>query len=264
MAILEDFKVFRDRLGLNQLEPEQTSQNGTLFTMEYLICLMASGAVSDEEIKKEAERVRKCFFPQLERYWGLSVRFPESGEYESMDNTSALVTFSALFDNGEYSKRMYERAQERVIAPDESADKENNIKFFKWAKILNLGFNPKWVFNNQNPMLFCLQGWFGRSPAMVGMIKMTAGKFVNPFLWLSVMVGQFLGAFEPLTDMDARKLSYVNWQYLKTRSWVWKLAYKAWCWKLMKDYPEGMKTVYGIYYLNPHHPIRKYSVPYAP
>jgi hypothetical protein len=264
MSILDDFKVFRDRLGLNQLQPNETSQNGTLFTVEYLICLMGSGLVSQEEINEEAQRVRKAFFPQLERYHGLSVRFPESGEYESMDNTCALVTFSALFDNGEYSERMCSRGEQRVIAPDEAQDKENNTKFFKWAKIASLGLNPKWVFNNQNPMLFCLQGWFGRSPAMVGLIKMTAGRWVNPFLWISVMVGQFLGCFQPVQDTDARKLSYVNWQYLKTRSWIWRLAYKAWCWKLMKDYPEGMKSVYEIYYGNPSHPIRKYSVPFVP
>jgi hypothetical protein len=264
MSIFDEFKVYRDRLGLNQLEPNSTSQNGVLFTMEYLFCLSSSNSLSEQQLKEEIDRIGVAFFPQLERYSGLSVRFPESGEYESMDNTCALITFSGLFDGGKYASRMYDRGQQRVIAPDEAQDKENNVKFFKWAKILSFGLNPKWVFNNQNPTLFCLQGWFGRSPAMVGLIKMAAGKFVNPFLWLSVMVGQFLGCFKPPQDTDARKLAYVNWQYLKTKSFVWKWAYKAWCWKLMKDYPEGMKTVYQIYYRDGGNPIKKYSLPFIP
>lgn len=261
MAILEDFKKFRDINGLNQLEPNSTSQNGTLFTAEYLFCLLASESVTDQQKTEEIERIKKAFFPALERYHGLSVRFPQSGEYESMDNTCAIIAFSAMFENGAFASRMFDRGQQRVLGVDESQDAENNKKFYKIAKILSLGCNPKWVFNNQKPTLFCLQGWFGRSPAMIGLIKMAAGKFVNPFLWVSVMVGQFLGAFKPADDTDARKLAYITWQYLKTKSWAWNLAYKIWCWKLLKDYKNGMKDVYGIYYKYPDHPIITYSKP---
>lgn len=263
MGLLKDFYLFRDRHGMNQLEPNSTSQNGTLFSVEYLICLLSDKSISDEEKQKEIDRLKQVFL-LLERYPGLSVRFPESGEYESMDNTCALVAFSALFDKGRFARRMCQRAEQRVSGVDLSADQENNTKFYKIARILSFGLQPRWVFNNQKPSLFCLQGWFGRSPAMVGLIKMAAGEFVNPFLWLSVLVGQFLGAFQPVTDLDARKLSYVNWQYLKTRSKFWSIAYKLWCLKLVMDYAGGMKDVYSIYYLNPDHPIKKYSPIYAP
>lgn len=263
MGLLEDFKIFRDKNGLNQLDPNSTSQNGTLFTMEYLICLMADPSISDEQKKKEIDRLKPVFL-SLERYPGLSVRFPESGEYESMDNTCATIAFSALFDGGNFARRMHSRGLERVIDVDLSQDSENNKKFYKIAKILSFGFQPNWVFNNQNPSLFCMQGWFGRSPAMMGLIKMAAGEFVNPFLWASVLVGQFIGAFKHPSDLDARKLSYVNWQYLKTRSKFWNAAYKLWCWKLMQDYENGMKDIYTTYYLNPEHPIKKYSICYAP
>jgi hypothetical protein len=181
-----------------------------------------------------------------------------------MDNTCALLTFSALFEKGGFAKRMLSRGLSRISYPDEYQDAEDNKKFFKIARILSLGLYPRWVFNNQHPTQFCLQGWFGRSPAMVGLIKMASGKWTNPFLWLSVLVGQFLGVFKPTGDTDARKLSYVVWQLLKKRSWFWKQAYKVWCWKLMKDYPNGMKDVYQIYYRNETHPIKTYSKAFSP
>lgn len=259
--IIEDFKEFQDAQGLQQLNPGEVSQNGSLFTVEYLITLLADDSSTEEEKKAEIERICKVL-RGLEVLPGLTIRNWGSTEFESMDNTIAILTFSALFDEGRFAQRLELRGQNRTHGPDQSQDKEKNEKAWPWANALSLWRGPKNVWNNQNPNLFCLQGWFGRSPAMLGLIKMVQKKYCNPFLWLAVLVGQFLGCNAEPQNTDARKLNYVLWQFLKTRSLFWKMAYRVWIWTMMKKCPEGMKTVYEIYFKNPNHPMKKYAKPY--
>lgn len=262
MGLHEDFIQYRDDQGLNQNASQNgkgvTSQNGTLFTMQYLICLLDSD--TDNSIKwAETYRIADVFF-DLQSFSGCSIRFHGSHEYESMDNSVALLAFSALHDDGVYAALMYEHGKNiRALDFDKSLDAQNNEKFYKIAKCLRFGFKPRWFWNNIEPNLFCMQGWFGRSPAMMGLLKMTSGKgWVNPFNFLSVLVGQFLGCTSNPANTDARTLSYVTWQFLKERSLFWKLAYKIWCWQLMRVYPNGMKDVYSQYF-GKEHPISKWS-----
>jgi len=88
---------------------------------------------------------------------------------------------------------------------------------------------------------------------------MTSKRFCNPFLWLGVMVGQFVGAFKPVDDCDARTLPFIVWQYLKTRSFIWRGAYKLWYLLLKRKYPNGMKDVYKRYYGDKGHPLIEYT-----
>lgn len=259
--IIDEFKVFQDASGLAQLNPGEVSQNGSLFTLEYLITLLADHTATDEEKKAEIDRIGKLL-KALEPEPGLTIRFQGSTEFESMDNTVAFLTFSALFDEGRFGQRLELRGQNRVTGPDQSNEADKNNKTWPLANALSLWQGPKNVWNNQHPDLYCQQGWWGRSPAMLGLIQMIQGKFVNPILWVSVLVGQFLGCTADASNTDARKLPYVMWQYLKTRSFFWKMAYKVWIWTMMKKCPEGMKTVYSIYYRNPNHPIRKWAKPF--
>jgi len=267
MSLYQDFKKYKDKNGLICLDTDgvkgYTTQNGVLFTMQYLFCLLAS----DEDFKiklKEIDRIGKVF-NKLEIKPGLTIRSSGSPEFDSMDNTCAWLTFSALFDEGKFADRMYEHGQNiRATGIDETQDADKNIKYYpyaKWFNILTFG-KVKNFWNSQNPDKFCFQGWFGRSPAMLGLLRMTSGKHCNPFLWLSVLVGQFAGAWNDPNDCDARTLSYINWQYLKTRSLFWRLAYKLWCKILLKYYPNGMKDIYNKYYGDKNHPIIKYSRPF--
>lgn len=260
--IIEDFKVFTDSEGLVQLNPGETSQNGSLFTLEYLIALLADDTSTEEEKKAEINRIGLAL-RALEKEPGLTVRFKNSTEFESMDNTVAFLTFSGLFDEGRFGQRLELRGMTRASDYDRTQDEEKNAKSWNFARILafitSLNPKPYNFWNNQHPDQFCQQGWWGRSPAMLGLIKMVQGKYVNPFLWLGVLIGQFLGCTSPPENTDARKLAYVLWQYLRKRSWFWELAYKVWCKILMSKCPEGMKTVYDIYFKNPDHPLKKYA-----
>ena len=262
-TILDDFLKYRDDQGLNQNATANgkgiTSQNGALFTAQYLICLQADKTTDDHTKYKETERIVDIFL-DLAVQPGLSVRYHGCNDYESMDNTTALVAISGLYGDGAFAEEMYQHG-EKVSGHtyDTTQDAANNKTLYTYARIFNLGFYPDWFFNNQNPDLFCGAGWFGRSPAMVGLIKMASGKHVvNPIDFIGVLVGQFIGAFTATDNLDARTLSYVAWQFLKERSFFWKMAYKLWCWKLMRDYPRGMRDVYSRYF-GESHPIVKYS-----
>lgn len=257
--MFEEFKLYRDQYGLNQLSTKngvgETTQNGTLFTMQYLTCLAEN---SDPNLLTEVERVKQVF-KTCEPYSGLSSRTPDSREIDSMDNQSALLAFSALYGNNEYAQRMYEYGQcFQVDGIDFESKPEETLKFYPIAWLLN-GFKaPKNVWNVQYPEKFNIRAWWGRSPSLLGLSRMTSKNFCNPFLWLSVLVGQFVGLFANKNDSDARTLPFIVWQYLKTRSIFWRLAYKVWHFVIKKQYPNGMRDVYKMYYRNDN-PITKYT-----
>lgn len=270
MGLYQEFQKYLDKDGLTCLDTDgvkgHTTQNGVLFTMQYLFCLLASD--EDHSIKlNEIDRIGKVF-NNLEIKPGLTVRFTGSPEFDSMDNTCAWLTFSAMFDEGKFADRMYLHGQNTfATGVDDTQDKEKNEKFYPYAKWFNINTfgKVKNFWNSQHPDKFCFQGWFGRSPAMLGLLRMTSGRWCNPILWLSVLVGQFAGAWNDPYDSDARTLAYINWHYLRTRSIFWELAYKLWCKVLMKHYKNGMIDVYKQYYGDKGentHPLVKYSKPY--
>ena len=267
MNLIDDFKKYRDPHGLNGLYTDGTighsTQNGALFTLEYLIILLGSD-LPDSVKQQEIHRLKQVYL-MLERFPGVSIRFPGSNEFDSMDNTGAIATFSGLVDDGNFSKRSYEHgANTRAEGIDQSQDKDNSNKYYRLAWWVNLCRKPRFFWNNNTPSLFCFNGWHGRSPGHVAYLKMTAGKWVGPLGQFAILVSQFLGCFQKVGNTDARKLPYCNWQYLKGRNFLWKLAYKLWCFILMKQYKNGMIDVYKIYYGDPNHPIHSYSKPYQP
>lgn len=278
-----EFLEYRDRFGLNQPYTKygvgEVSQNGALFTLEYLIWLINDETISDDIKEKEIERLKEVY-RSLESFPGISTRYPNGTEYDSMDNTGAIAIFSGLFDNGRYSKASYEHGDKtHSIGIDLTQDPERNTKFYRVAGLASIiyclnpiklfrwiksGFAPKMYWNNNTPNMFCLPGWHGRSPGHVAILKLTAGKLVGPIGLLSIIVGQFLGCFSEKNNADARKLPYCTWQFLKKRNVIWRLLYKLWCNVLIKQYPNGMQDVYRSYYHTvPEHPIIKYSKPYC-
>lgn len=268
MSLIEDFKRYQDKHGLTGLsstgEAGRSSQNGALFTMEYVICLMADTNTSDEEKHAEIERLRGVY-RSLEKFPGVSARIPNGKEFDSMDNVGAMATFSALYDNGEFARRCYEHgARTRATGIDQTQSADLSNKWYKLAWVL-AGFRPpRFFWNNNTPNLFCFRGWHGRSPGHLAYLKMAAGLKVNLLESTIVMISQFLGAFKKSTDSDARKLPYVNWQFLKRRGFIWRWAYKLWCFMLMKRYENGMRDVYARYYGDDNHPIHTYSSKYEP
>jgi hypothetical protein len=269
------FLPFRDRFGLNQLDPDSTSDNGVLFTVEYLLCLESYADPNSAEHQKilleEYTRIRDVF-TSCERRPGFLVRHPEHHGYDSMDNHTAALAFSLLAkEKGiiwDFPHRMWSvwnRKQVECTGIDLTDDSERNKKYYTLAKILGLGAARNY-WNSDYPDKYCFFSWFGRSPGFMSLLNYSAiGKF--GFLGrFSILVGQFWGnIMEETSDLDNRKLPYVMWQPLKNRNFIWKLFYKLWLKTLFKDYGEGgMNVVYDRYYRNPSHPIKKYSKPFVP
>lgn len=271
MNIIEDFKPYRDVYGLNQIRTENgmgcTTQNGTLFTVQYAICLY--NALKEKSLHEDASllidelaRIKEVFTScQVEN--GLSIRYPSDREFDSMDNTSALLVFSALFGQSEYAVAMRNHGLNvKCVGYDENQGAEMNKKFYTIAKIMGLG-SPKNYWNNNEPNKFCFFGWFGRSPGFMGLVDLSATGKTSLFRHLALLVGQFLGSGDDPQNTDARTMSYIIWQFIKDHSFIHRYLYKVWCRKLLKYYPNGMKDVYEIYYnrngTNPNHPLVKYT-----
>lgn len=268
MSLYDDFKKYRDQYGLNGLYTDgvngYSTQNGALFTLEYLLCLLGDPNTPDSVKQAEIQRLKQVYL-MLEKFPGISSRLPGGTEFDSMDNTGAIAAFSGMFDDGCFSKRSYIHGRDVVCdGTDPDQNPEDNKKYYWIANLLNLFRGPRFFWNCNNPTKFCFNGWHGRSPGHLAFLKMTAGKWVGPFGQFAILVGQFIGCFQDVGNTDARKLPYCNWQFLKKRNFIWKAFYKLWCWRLMKQYPNGMRDVYSIYYGDPNHPIRAYSKPYEP
>lgn len=265
--LIDEFRKYQDEHGLTSAYTNGTSglptQNGALFTIEYLLCLMADDETPQEEKIAELERIKKVL-RSLEKYPGVSARKPGDEEFDSMDNAGALATFAGLFDDGGFSKRCYDHgANTRATGIDVTQDVEMSRRYIALAQALS-GFQPpRFFWNVSHPDKWCFAGWHGRSPAHLAFLKMTAGRFVGPFGAFAVLVGQFIGLLTEHRNTDAKKLPYVNWQFLKTRSLFWRLSYKLWCFLLARSYPNGMIDVYDIYY-SKSHPIVTFSKKFIP
>ena len=269
--IIEEFKLYQDKWGLSQIRSKdgigETTQNGSLFTIQYVICLFNSfikdpNSFNLSDLKKEFERINSVI-KSLEVKPGLSVRYPNDKEYDSMDNNSALLVYSSLFDNGRYANDMRNHGKNIIcVGYDEIQDLNINKKFYKIAKVFGLG-SIKNYWNNNTPNLFCFFGWYGRSPGFMGLIDICATGHTTLFRHISLLIGQFLGSNSDPQNTDARTMSYLIWQVLKDKSKFHNWLYKIWLKKLIIHYPNGLKDVYNIYYNrngdNPNHPIVKYT-----
>ena len=152
MSILDEFALYRDKYGLNSLSHTNgeghVTQNGTLFTMQYIICLKKHA--SSNIVHQEIERL-KGVYKSCEAQPGLSKRHPDSDEYDSMDNQSAILTFSALYDDGRYAKDMVEYGENVRCEELDLAEKpEETKKWYKWARVINFFRAPNHCWNVKN------------------------------------------------------------------------------------------------------------------
>lgn len=257
-----DFLPYRDPYGMNQGntlgKEDQISQNGTLFTIEYFICLMLNLGKDHPLVLEEAKRIKEVF-KKIEIKDGLTIRFIGSTEHDSMDNYGAMLVFSALYGNNEFAVRVREHGLSiRANGIDETQGAEINKKVYPLAVILNGFRKPKNFWNNNDPTKFCMFSWFGRSPGFMGLIDIAATGKTSLFRSFSLWVGQMLGVLKSEKDPDGWRLSFNVWQLVKNRSWIWRKGYDIWCKKLITLYPGGMTDVYKDYGWGKH-PMAKWS-----
>jgi len=276
--LIDDFKAYTDKHGLVGLEPGRSSQNGALFTMEYVINLIHDPNTTMQEMALEIIRLKKVF-ASLERHPGVTSRVPDDPSFnESMDNAIANITFSALFNKSALARRLKYHGEDVECTGVHPKYAELNNKFYKLASLMTFfqlpitklpafirnKFRPRYFWNNVSPTEFNVRSWFGKSPGFLGAIDIAATGRTTPFRWFALMVGQFIGCFEPVGNTNDRKLPYITWFLLvyKTKGimgLIHRTLYRLWVYILMKQYPNGMQDVYSIYYKKSH-PINSHSV----
>lgn len=238
-------------------DPSPTEDNGALVSLEYFLTL------DTNERRVDILRL-KSVLRNLEvktENGVVTTRFPGCWRTDSMDNATALIIFSELFDDSRLSKDLY-RHGELTYAKriDPQQDENKSLKYYPIAWLVNRGNVPR-RFWNVRPNDWSIQSWWGRSPGFLGLLELSALDRTSMFRTISLLVGQFLPLFEKKQETSGKKLTYIVWQWLKTRSKFWSIWYKIWCMILLKVHPNGMKDVYEIYY-GPNHPLTLHTPNY--
>jgi len=261
----DKFERYRAPSGLYSLGTSGTvgheTQNGALFTMECMLVLeaLSDGSDGDRALLESLWCRADAAILRLEKFPGVTSRVPGGVEHDSMDNASAVMTWSAMRDGGSLSRRIRKHGQEVRCTGNSATQDPEGAKKYRWLAWLTGPFRTRRFWNCEEPSKFCLMGWHGRSPGHMAMLKKSSGRWLGPLGFLSLLVSQFLGTRAKTSDTDARKLAYVEWQWLKGTNFLWGFFYRLWCKELMKDYPNGMRDVYGIYYRDKSHPIHQYA-----
>lgn len=254
---LEAFKEHRDRYGLNQVrrsdDPLVVSENGVLFTVEYLMKLDSLvGSLEDlAEYMVEVKRVAEVFEATT---WlpGLMRRFPGCIDQDSMDNHVARLSFDLKYNGGAFARDMirYQKEQRN----------DGHAGGSKWwhllAKAVGLG-RARYSYNPVHPNLFHWHGWFGRSPGFIGLVNIAAYGSASLFTRFAFWVGTVVSAlFTKKDDLDSWKLGYVALWGMRGRGLAWRFGEWIWKKRLLKFYPKGIVEVYARYY-GVDHPIAK-------
>ena len=253
------FHLYHDPFGLIGIKPNEPTDNGVLFTAEAMICIINCGVNGQPYWylwQEYMKAINSCNEPQ----YGIMCRQPNDLAYNSMDNYTARLalaimnnTHTTSFDDfGVHMKNNYLIANSGI---DDSVP--INKSTYLIAKILGLG-HIKYCYNPSQPTKYCFAGWYGRSPAILAMMDIAATGTTSFFREACLFVSQMMGAYTPVSNLDGRKLSYVAWQALKGRNKFWAWGYRHWCKKLMKDYNNGMETVYCLYY-GENHPLTNWT-----
>ena len=139
-ACLDAFKEYRDQYGLNQVrkgtDPEATSENGVLFTVEYLMCLEANIKSMEDyaEYLVETRRVVPVF-NSCDWLPGLMRRYPGClFNPDSMDNHVARLAFDMKHNDGQFAMAMINHDKNQRCDGAEPGSE----KWLTLAKILGL------------------------------------------------------------------------------------------------------------------------------
>jgi hypothetical protein len=250
---LESYLTEQGLVSINQY-PKGETDNGALFSYEAVIVLRAlqarEGVTNRAAVAMEARLIRAIRDLELPDWPGVFARAVTNTAHDSMDNGIAVMMTGA-----DVAARVLEHGRTiRATGVSKDQHAESSRKLMPLAWILGLG-RVRWFWNCENPTEFTSMGWHGKSPGQMAFLRTAAGHRVWPWrgFWMAVQL--FFDHFRDRGNTDARKLPFVAWQLVKNRSWFWRLLYKIWCWKLRRDYPNGMADVYAIYYREPGHPM---------
>jgi hypothetical protein len=215
------------------------SNNGVLYTSEYLTILMQMNQLDSAELNTQFAKLIACQ-PSAP---GLLQRHPDNaGGQEGPDDyygyAAACKAYRLTTGDSKYSDQ-----------------------------VLSYGFAHYGSFNNMNPGVWTKDSFLWRQPQLIAAFLGAGGKapaWSWPFyLWAAIAI--FVSCRNvPTGNTDARFLSWLLIYAVSDQSWLCRWAAKGWFERLEKDYgPNGMNACCKIYF-QAGHPFIQYWVTAIP
>lgn len=235
MSLKQDIIPYIDTNGLVGPAKGQGSNNGVMYSSEYIIMLIRNGEALPADIEHYLQQISVCM-----KAPGLLMRSPQNaGGQEGPDDYYALA--AAL--------------NEIHKAYDLNGDARKIAYSIVLYAIKHLG-----CLNNEFPNTFQWSAFLIRQPQLDAVMLWAAGLPVGPMLRLYTAISiLFAARGASLSDTDPRRLSWLVVQVASRHSWLCRMASKLWYKRLYKDYPSGMRGV-AAWYFEAGHPFSKYYV----
>lgn len=193
------------------------SNNGVMYTGEFIVILNRLGELTDEE----------------RHYWRLAMT--------NCEISPGLIKRSPTNDRDNEGPDDYHG----YLAAAKHCDPQRAKNF------LAHGYRH-FGFYDSNGRLE-IKDFMWRFPQLIVQARMAAGLrcFTSRLFFILPLMYHYLKAV-PTSDTDARRLGWLLIQTWDGKGFFSKLAVRLWGDKLLKDYPNGMRDVAGIYYERGH------------
>jgi len=265
---MNNINKYIDQFGLIALETDgvkgNATQNGVMWTAEYLIASKELGLLDEATEKQLLKAIADCQGENGETY-----RHPgKIDEWDAMDNVVGFLATQPAHS----LTRWYNSGSDKLDKVDDKQDTQTNTKFLPYAKLAKLiGYSGSYFpwsrepmyWNNTQPDKFTLFGWYGRSSGFMGWIDLAVKGHTTLLRHAVLIIEQLKGCLGVEETLDGLRMTHTSFQFLRKANPIYKLTYKLWCRNLLKKYPGGMKDVYKLYYQSPTHPIRQLEFKYA-
>lgn len=251
-------------------DPQGESQNGILYTAEYLLNKYGnslSEPKSFELVVRVLELVRGVS-P------GITHRKPGDQEYQSQDNIIAHLYLESLLIKASGDKTICSPKSAPYLATelkflDDNSHRFKRIKYVdtsyweaakvkqnKWGYIVaKLTGTEQLCVNPHDPQGFCFFSWYGRNPATLALIDLVAQGETTLFRKLALLVS--LQIFEnKYEETDSKKLGFLCWHIIANTVGIrglYKLGFNLWQKRVLKLYPYGLKQIYEVFYRDHNH-----------
>lgn len=218
---------------------EPGSNNGVLYTSEYIIALLRNGQAQESDILSYLNKLSACM-----RQPGLLGRHLGGiGDQEGPDDYIGLA--AALFE--------IQRPEYSAINRTASAGARQLARSVVWYGFKHLG-----LMNNVSPGHFSWAALLGRQLQLTAAFMWAAGYPVGPLLRLYCAVSIFFSCRGmPANNTTPRFLSWLLVQIASSKSYMGYFASVVWYRRLNSVYAIGMKGPCLIYF-QAGHPLSKY------
>jgi hypothetical protein len=262
--IVEKFLSYRDKFGLIQIQPNQTSQNGLLWTGESIVVMKDNGVLDAETEEMLFQAMNSCLVEP-----GLLRRSPTNmGDLEAHDDNIGYTTAAWLCGRTHLAEDVLQHGLLPIkLGPFTFNFVYNNLiprTFLKKATPEQRAARPWYerILNN----LFCEEGyrfnlsaWRGRMPQFVAHLYWATNR--KPPLFYRIAQALVIWDNSKLKDGGHPDTWMLTWLMIRTingRCWMANWASKRFYLNMARIFgTEGLKH---LHYIGGGHPINTYWV----